>query len=306
MTGIYYDTIDDVLRAAGCVVNEMSNNAGWERRARSSGGFSAPPLGVQWHHTASQTAPANDLQWQCHSCDDAPVGNMLIDRAGIIWIVAAGAANTAGKGGPLTLSRGTVPIDGANTRTWAVEVANAGTGVEPWPQVQIDAYFRASNALNAHFGNKPSDVFSHALGTGNGWTSRKVDPATAAAVQGPWKPRSCNSSGTWNLDDIRAECTRRAGYAPTPIPPTPTPTPGKDDKLYVILIQKGDPQGRTFVSDITTKTYIPSQDALAALTFTLTANGLDASVHTVEPSQMAGYGLLTAPVAGLDEYGAMK
>jgi hypothetical protein len=230
---IYYTTIDQVLRAAGCRVDELSNNAGWQRRARSSGGFASPPLGVQWHHTASRTAPANDLQWQCHSCPDRPVGNMLIDRDGIIYVVAAGAANTAGKGGPVTMSRGIVPVDGGNTRTWAIEVANNGVG-EAWPQAQVDAYFRASNALNAHFGNRPTDVFTHALGTGNGWTNRKIDPATAGAVQGPWKPRSVNGSGTWSLDDIRAECTRRAGSSPGPTPPTP----GGDDVIPQVM--KGD------------------------------------------------------------------
>jgi hypothetical protein len=218
MTGIYYPDILDVLRAAGCQVAESATTNGWQTRARSSGGFPSAPLGVQWHHTASSTSPANDLSWQIVGCDDAPVGNMLLDRTGCFWPVAAGAANTAGKGGPLSLSRGTIPADSANTRTFALEVANSGVG-EAWPVAQIDAYFAGSNALNERFGNAPADVFSHALGSGDGWTNRKIDPATAAAVQGPWRPRSVNSSGTWSLADIRAECTRRAGATPAPQPP---------------------------------------------------------------------------------------
>jgi LysM repeat protein len=225
MTGIYYVEAADWLRSVGLTVNETGPCKGWQTRARSSGGFATAPLGVQWHHTASKTNPENDVSWQTTGSGDAPIGNATIMRDGSVWMVAAGAANTAGKGGPLTLSRGTIPLDGANTRTWAFEVANNGVG-EAWPQVQIDAYFAASNEMNRRFGNKPTDVFSHAVGTGNGWTSRKIDPATAAAVQGPWKPRSVNSSGTWNLDDIRNECARRAGSAPTPIPPTPTPPSG--------------------------------------------------------------------------------
>ena len=103
------------------------------------------------------------------------------------------------------------------------------------------------------------------------------------------------------MDAFRAEL---GGPSP-PRPPGPTPT-SKEDKLYVILVQQGDPQGRTFVSDLISKTYIPDLDALAALQFTLGSNGYDNSVHTVLPSQMAGYGLLAGdPIPGLDEYGAM-
>lgn len=213
--GIYYTEIADVLRAAGLIVRDDSYNAGWESRARSSGGFPEPPLGVFWHHTASQTSIHNDLAWQCDGCDDAPVGNMTIDRDGIVWPVAAGASNCAGKGGPASFSRGTIPADSGNTRGWNIEVANNGVG-EAWPVAQVDAYFLASNALNAHFGNLPTDVISHALGSGDGWTDRKIDPATAWAVQGGWSPQSCNGSGTWLLADIRNECARRAGQQEGP------------------------------------------------------------------------------------------
>lgn len=234
MSGIYYTDIDAVLRAAGLTVAENQYNAGWQTRARSSGGFPSPPLCVFWHHTASSTSIENDLAWQCGGCDDAPVGNMTIDRDGIVWIVAAGASNCAGKGGPASFSRGTIPADSGNTRGWNIEVANNGVG-EPWPQAQIDAYFVASNALNAHFGNQPTDVISHALGDGDGWTDRKIDPATADAVQGPWRPSSCTSSGTWRLADIRAECAARAGggYGPTP-------TPEDDDMKALVIKGAGD------------------------------------------------------------------
>lgn len=225
MSGIYLTWLVDVLRAAGLNVAENAITDGWQNRARSSGGFPSTPLGVQWHHTASSTSPENDLSWQIDGCDDAPVGNLLLDRTGTYWPVAAGAANTAGKGGPLTLSRGTIPQDSGNTRSVAIEVANNGVG-EPWPEVQINAYIAGSNAINARLGNLPTDVFTHALGAGDGWTDRKIDPATADAVQGSWKPRSVNSSGTWSLADVRSECALRAGSPiPTPEPPEPTPEP---------------------------------------------------------------------------------
>lgn len=234
MSGIYYTDMLDLLRAAGVKVGENSITAGWQSRSRSSGGFPSPPLCVFWHHTASQTSVNNDLTYMIQTCPDRPVGNMLLDRTGTVWPIAAGASNCAGMGGPMTFSRGTIPVDSGNTRGWQIEVANNGVG-EAWPQAQIDAMFKASNALNARFGNKPTDITSHALGAGDGYTSRKIDPATAAATQGPWHPRSTNSSGTWSLADMRSECSRRASSPPTPIEQPPAqPFPVEDTDMQVL------------------------------------------------------------------------
>jgi len=233
--GIYYVELADVLSAAGVQIGVNSQNAGWESRARGSGGFPSTPKGVFWHHTASQTSIENDLAWQCHGCDDAPVGNMTIDRNGVAWPVAAGASNCAGAGGPASFSRGTIAKDSGNTGGWNIEVANNGVG-EPWPVAQVDSYFLCSNALNAHFGNQPDDIITHSLGHGDGWTDRKIDPAKAGAVQGMWVPRGTNgSSDTWVLADIKAECIRRA-QGPGP---DPDPDPEEDDVKY-LLIQAAD------------------------------------------------------------------
>ena len=229
MTGIYYPELLEVLGAAGVVCAESATTAGWQTRARSSGGFPAPPLGVFWHHTASDTTPANDLAWMIDGCDDAPVGNLLIDRTGTAWPIAAGASNCAGKGGPSTFSRGTIPADSGNTRGWQIEVANNGVG-ETWPQPQVDAFFAASNALNAYVGNVPGDVITH-----QAWApTRKIDPATAAAVAGPWHPYAVTSSGTWSVPDIAAECARRAD---TPEVPDMTDDQARQlDAVYQALV----------------------------------------------------------------------
>ena len=231
MTGLYYADLIDVLEAAGVQCGENSINAGWQTRARSSGGFPSAPKGIVWHHTASKTSVESDLAWMIDNCDDAPVGNMLIDRAGIVWPIAAGASNCAGKGGPASFSRGTVAKDSGNTGCWNIEVANNGVG-EVWPVAQIDAYFAASNALNMRFGNQPDDVITH-----NVWApDRKIDPAVAASVQGAWIPHAVNSSGTWNLDEIKNECVARAGSTPTP----PTPLPGDDEDMkHIIAPERG-------------------------------------------------------------------
>jgi len=227
MGDIYITELVSILQNAGLTVMENDDTDGWQSRSRSSGGFPQMPLGIQWHHTASTASPESDVNYQVNG-QDSPIGNLLLDRNGNYWPIAAGAANTAGKGGPLTLSRGTVAKDNANATTFAIEAANNGIG-ESWPQIQIDAYFAGSNALNAYFGNRPDDIFTHAIGTGDGWTDRKIDPATASAVQGPWQPNSCNSSGTWVQQDIRDECLRRANQFPAPIPPIP------DDEETMII-----------------------------------------------------------------------
>ena len=221
MGSLYYD-LATILRNAGCTVNVNEWNAGWERRARSSGGFSSPPLCVFWHHTASSTSVQNDLNYMIYGNQDAPVGNLLIDREGGCWPIAGGASNCAGKGNAMTFSRGTGAKDSGNTWGFQIEVQNNGVG-EAWSEATVDAFFRASNALNAAVGNQPTDVTTHALGDGTGYTDRKIDPAVASAVQGDlWWPDAVNGSGTWSLPQIREECAKRAG-APVPVPPDPTP-----------------------------------------------------------------------------------
>lgn len=210
MTGRYLTDLAGWLRAAGLHVVE---EAGWETRARKSGGYAdGRPFCVMWHHTASQASPANDIAYII-GADTAPISNLYLARDGTVHVIAAGATNTNGQGGPQTFSRGTVPLDKMNEYAVSIEAANSGLG-EVWPQVQIDAFFAASLAVTEALGLCPDDVSSHA-----GWTTRKIDPATAAAVQGPWRPRSVNTSGTWSLDDLRAECVARSTHTPTPNPP---------------------------------------------------------------------------------------
>jgi hypothetical protein len=213
----YLTDLADVMRRAGLTVVEQS---GWQKRARGSGGYdSGRPWGVMWHHTASPSSwdGRKDADYITTGDSDAPLANLYIDRSGAVWVCAAGATNTNGKGGPFTgWSKGTVPADSMNTYAIGIELGNAGTG-EPWPECQTDAAFAASIACSSAYGLKVDDVCSH-----NVWApTRKIDPATASAVMGPWSPRSSTSSGTWHLEDIKSECRRRSSS--TPAPPTPLP-----------------------------------------------------------------------------------
>lgn len=189
---------------------------GWQTRARSSGGYQDYPLCVMWHHTASPASwdGQKDADYCAVGADIAPVSNLYIDRSGTVWVLAAGATNTNGSGNSIGFSRGTVPTDCMNTHAVGVEMGNDGVG-EPWPREQIDAMFMVSNVVNFYCGNQPDDVSTH-------WyyaPTRKIDPATAESVQGPWKPNPCTGSGTWDLLDIQDECLARAGLEPPPITP---------------------------------------------------------------------------------------
>lgn len=231
MTGIYYDLLIAALEEAGVICGVNDINEGWERRSRSSGGFSAPPLGVCWHHTAGTSSVNNDLNYMIHNSPDAPIGNMLLARDGVVWPIAAGAANTQGKGGPTQFSRGTVPLDQGNTTMWGIEAQNSGVG-QPWPVEQIDAYFKCNQVLAELFGNQVTDLISH-----QGYApSRKIDPAINTSVQGPWVPHSVTSSGTWDYRDIRAEASARAT---TPEPPTPTPGDFDMDSFLIRHSEQG-------------------------------------------------------------------
>jgi N-acetylmuramoyl-L-alanine amidase len=247
----YLTELADVLRGAGLAVIEYD---GWQTRARGSGGYTGDrPWCVMWHHTASSADPGDDAHYCAVGDPDAPICNALIARDGVVWLIAAGATNTNGKGYPLTFSRGTVPADQMNTHAVGLEICNAGTG-EPYPAEQITAVFAVSLAIAAAYGLEPADAAEHAEYA----PDRKIDPATAAAVAGSWRPASINSSGTWSPADLRAELARRAGAPlPPPVHPgTPAPPPTLEDLSMVVAL---DENGTAWIGDGMTRWPIPSE-----------------------------------------------
>lgn len=236
MGSVYLTGLADWCRAAGLEVFEQ---AGWQTRGRSSGGYEpGRPWCVMWHHTASYSSPVNDAEYIATGSADSPLANVLLDRTGAVWICAAGATNTNGKGGPYPVSRGTIPADQMNTYAVGIEAANDGQG-EPWPLEQIDAYFVLSLTLTGRLGLSPVDVCTHQV-----WApTRKIDPARADAVIGEWRPSSSTSAGTWDLFDIQAELLERAGEPP---PPTPGPPAKGRPKMIVVAL---DSNGTAWIGD---------------------------------------------------------
>jgi len=232
----YLTGLADWCRAAGLHTVVVD---GWESRARSSGGYEAGrPWCVMWHHTASKTSPANDVGYIVAGSDDAPIANLYLARDGVVYVCAAGATNTNGKGGPYRTSKGVVPLDQMNTHAVSIEAANDGVG-ETWPAAQIDAYFALSNTLTERLELQPADLCHHSA-----WApTRKIDPARAEAVDGDWYPRETNSSGSWNLNDTQDEAERRAG--PTPLPP-PLPPMGDDMNRITCAL---DANGTIWIGD---------------------------------------------------------
>lgn len=241
--------LPDVLRAAGLEVVEY---AGWEARARGSGPYAPDqPSCVMWHHTATVTSPESDAYAMCEASDNAPVANLLITREGVVWVLAAGATNTNGAGGPYMLSDGVVvPVDSMNTWAVGMEMANDGLG-EVWPQRQVDAAFAASNAILRTIGRSLANCLTHYE-----WApTRKIDPARAEAVQGPWSPIPVTSSGTWGGESIRDEAVYRGRQAP--------PMTEEEDDMARQLVRNGTEAGwHTWVVGPSGKFWLPTNEAV--------------------------------------------
>lgn len=208
--GVWLHNLPTVLRNAGLKVVEFP---GWQTRSRSTGGYDQL-LAIQVHHTASSTTPANDTAYMWNNARDKPIGAVYLARDGTVHIGAAGATNTSGKGGPLSTSRGTIPLDGANRYVLSIEAANNGVG-EAWPKAQQDAYVKMVGALAKAYGIqvRRGDIHAH-----HEWTTRKVDPAGSS--------RFATGSAKWNMDTFRAEVERSTMPPPDPGPPPPVALPG--------------------------------------------------------------------------------
>ena len=196
----------DAIRAEGAEVVEVADIVNgrliegdkWKTRGHQ---YAQAPFCITWHHTAVDIPQLSIVRFELYKYDSTPGNNVNIARDGKVWLLAAGATATNGAGTPMQFSRG---VGGRNSTTFTMEIHNDGRG-QPYPQVQVDACFAVSNAINKLCGNQPTDLCTHHEYA----PDRKTDPAQATAVRGRWVPRSCTSSGTWDHDDIRAEAVRR-------------------------------------------------------------------------------------------------
>ena len=111
----------------------------------AQGGDSGPGWngygGIVMHHDADNTSGDDDwvLKYEYETARDGPIGNFHVQRDGDVWFGAAGASNHAGKGGPVSTSRGTVPLNTGNLYLIGIEASNNGVG-EVWPTAQMESY----------------------------------------------------------------------------------------------------------------------------------------------------------------------
>jgi|CXWL01.1.fsa_nt_gi hypothetical protein len=150
---------------------------GWELRSAKRGGFTdVRAIGI--HHTASPISTtreqAVDRLWKIAPL--RPVSNIYVDRDGSITVGAAGSANTMGKGGPLSCSRGRIPLDAGNAYMIAIEAGNNGIG-EPWPTKMIDAYiWLCARLCDGYALDVSRDIFGHHGYCQPSCPGRKIDP----------------------------------------------------------------------------------------------------------------------------------
>lgn len=151
---------------------KVSEHPGWQTRGRRL----LTIRGVICHHTASppgKEAPSLGTVVRGRSDLPGPLCQLLLGRSGTFIVIAAGAANHAGRG----LWHG---ITDANGQMLGIEAENSGLG-EPWPEKQLDAYIRGCAAICKHQKLGPEMVAGHreyALPRG-----RKIDPT---GIDMPW------------------------------------------------------------------------------------------------------------------------
>jgi hypothetical protein len=188
----YLTDLASVLEAAGLTVVEVPE---WETRARRTGGYTqGAPTTLMVHHTASpaRNDGRSDVDYIVSGGRYPPISNLYTSRTGTIWVCAAGATNTNGKG--TDTWGGGVPADRMNEYAISNEIANDGKG-EPYTEAQQDAVLRSSVALCARYSIAPHMVRAHFE-----WApSRKIDPS------GP--SRWSQTGGLWNMDAFRTDIT---------------------------------------------------------------------------------------------------
>jgi hypothetical protein len=172
------------LRAAGLTVNEIGD---WRKR-RVAGRFA--PIGIMMHHTVGTNSLNTIVNGRPATATEpalpGPLANFHVPKTGVINLVSAGPANHAGKGAqrvldevisdvvpPDTAARRNLPNGpGGNGLFYGFENENRGDGVDPYPEVQLDAMAMAAAALCRRHCWGANRVIAH-----KEWTRNKpVDP----------------------------------------------------------------------------------------------------------------------------------
>lgn len=152
----------DKCRQWGLATREVD---GWTTRGTTS----LLPVGVMAHHTAGpSTGELPSLGTLINGRPDlaGPLCQVGLGRSGTVYIVAAGRANHAGEGN----------WGGATGNSSFLGIEAENNGRQPWPDVQLQAYFTLCAALSDGIHQQANMVCGHKeYATPPG---RKPDPHT--------------------------------------------------------------------------------------------------------------------------------
>lgn len=137
----------DAARSAGLPVVELP---GW--RAAGHGPMNWPAT-IVLHHTAGPPAgdtPSLNVVTRGRPDLPGPLANLYLSRSGTVSVVAAGMAYHAG---PVLLT--------SYGNAYSIGIEAEATGIDPWPETQLDAYARLVAALVRHYKLPPARVLGH-------------------------------------------------------------------------------------------------------------------------------------------------
>ncbi|WP_051790990.1 N-acetylmuramoyl-L-alanine amidase [Amycolatopsis jejuensis] len=140
-------SLANVARSAGLRVVEQP---GWTGRGH---GQMSGVRAIVCHHTAgapSGNAPSLGVVQNGRSDLAGPLAHYVLGRDGTVYVVAAGLCWHAG-----------AVLNSAWSNDYAVGIEAEATGVDAWPEVQLDAYARLCKAICVAFGLPLSHVLGH-------------------------------------------------------------------------------------------------------------------------------------------------
>lgn len=176
--------LPDIFRRHGLKVVELE---GWWENGRPASTGEFDPVGVLNHHTGSKDVYddfADDLRYakwlafQGRSDLPAPLCNLAGSVEGVVYFVAGGRANHAGK----AKASGTVSAGDGNELYVGIEWMNDGS--QGWDKIQYDTVVLVNALLNLYqTGNSPATDRGH----------------KETSVTGKWDP------GLMDMDKLRSD-----------------------------------------------------------------------------------------------------
>jgi N-acetyl-anhydromuramyl-L-alanine amidase AmpD len=136
-----------------------------------------------------------------------PLSQLFLSRSGVFHVLAAGLCNHAGAG----LWHG---VTQGNHELIGIEAENAGTGLDPWPPVQMAAYTLGVAAILEHIG---------------------ADGVMAAGHKEYALPKGRKTDPSFDMVMFRAHVEAIMGNAASPVPGSIALTDPKRD-----MLRKGD------------------------------------------------------------------